>query len=105
MINFIQIFLGTLDEKMFFTFQMYDFDGDGYITAEDVRIMMSYMPFNRNGSSEVQPTNGNKGGFSPEIVSSSPGKSPTRKREGLLEVEEGKNVDYNDRINDQSEIK
>lgn len=29
---------------------MYDFDNDGYITPEDVRIMMSYMPFNRNVS-------------------------------------------------------
>jgi len=26
----------------------YDFDSDGYITPEDIRIMMSYMPFNRN---------------------------------------------------------
>jgi hypothetical protein len=26
----------------------YDFDGDGLITPEDVRIMMSYMPFKRN---------------------------------------------------------
>lgn len=27
---------------------MYDFDNDGYITPEDIRIMMSYMSFNRN---------------------------------------------------------
>ena len=33
---------------MRFTFNMYDFDGDGYITPDDVRIMMSYMPFKRN---------------------------------------------------------
>lgn len=33
---------------MRFTFNMYDFDGDGHITPEDVRIMMSYMHFNRN---------------------------------------------------------
>jgi hypothetical protein len=26
----------------------YDFDNDGYITPEDIRIMMSYMAFNRN---------------------------------------------------------
>ena len=30
---------------MKFTFEMYDFDNDGLITPEDVRIMMSYMPF------------------------------------------------------------
>ena len=33
---------------MRFTFNMYDFDNDGFITPEDVRIMMSYMPFDRN---------------------------------------------------------
>lgn len=27
---------------------MYDFDNDGLITPEDIRIMMSYMPFDRN---------------------------------------------------------
>ena len=46
--NFTKIFLGSLDEKMLFTFEMYDFDNDGYITAEDIRIMLSYMQFNRN---------------------------------------------------------
>ena len=33
---------------MKFAFEMYDFDNDGYITAEDIRIFMSYMPFNHN---------------------------------------------------------
>ena len=44
----MKIFLGDLDSKMFFTFEMYDFDNDGKITPEDVRIMMSYMPINKN---------------------------------------------------------
>lgn len=46
--NFVKVFIGDLETKMRFTFAMYDFDGDGYITPEDVRIMMSYMPFDRN---------------------------------------------------------
>lgn len=46
--NFTTIFIGDLDSKMRFTFNMYDFDDDGLITPEDVRIMMSYMPFDRN---------------------------------------------------------
>ena len=46
--NFIKLFIGNLDAKMKFTFEMYDFDSDGFITPEDVRIMMSYMSFNRN---------------------------------------------------------
>ena len=29
-------------------FNRYDFDNDDYITPEDIRIMMSYMPFQRN---------------------------------------------------------
>jgi hypothetical protein len=33
---------------MRFTFEMYDFDNDDFVTPEDIRIMMSYMPFNRN---------------------------------------------------------
>ena len=33
---------------MKFTFNMSDFDNDGYISAEDIRIIMSYMPFKRN---------------------------------------------------------
>ena len=51
LINFVEyfriIFIGNLNEKIKFTFQMYDFDNDGYITPEDIRIMMSYMPFDR----------------------------------------------------------
>lgn len=46
-LNMIKIYIGELDKKMQFTFEMYDFDNDGYITSEDVRIMMSYMAFNR----------------------------------------------------------
>lgn len=44
--NFVKIFLGDLESKIQFTFEMYDFDNDGYITTEDVRIMLSYMPLN-----------------------------------------------------------
>jgi len=46
--NFIMVYVGDLDSKMKMCFEMYDFDQDGYITPEDVRIMMSYMPFKRN---------------------------------------------------------
>lgn len=46
--NFKTIFIGNLDEKIKFTFKMYDFDNDGFITPEDIRILMSYMPFDHN---------------------------------------------------------
>ena len=55
--NFKTIFMGDLDQKMKFTFDMYDFDNDGFITPEDVRIMMSYMPFNRDICSSIQIQN------------------------------------------------
>ena len=42
---FTKIFIGDLESKIKFTFEMYDFDNDEYISPEDVRIMMSYMPF------------------------------------------------------------
>jgi len=30
---------------MRFTFDMFDFDNDELVTSEDIRIMLSYMPF------------------------------------------------------------
>jgi len=88
---------------------MYDFDNDGFITPEDIRIMMSYMPFNRNVQvNHVQSIIDTKGMDS--LSFSSRAASPTnrqrqKKREGMYQEEEGKNVDYKDRISDQEEIK
>jgi hypothetical protein len=42
---FTKVFIGDLDAKMRFTFDMFDFDNDELITSEDIRIMLSYMPF------------------------------------------------------------
>lgn len=103
--NFVMLFIGDLDSKMHFTFEMYDFDSDGMITPEDVRIMMSYMPFNRNiPVQNVQSLLEQKG---MENLSSSPGLRLNRakQREGMYQEEEGKNVDYKDRISDQEEIR
>jgi Ca2+-binding EF-hand superfamily protein len=103
--NFVKLFIGDLDSKMHFTFEMYDFDSDGHITPEDVRIMMSYMPFNRNiPVQNVQSLLEQKG---MENLNSSPGLRLNRakQREGMYQEEEGKNVDYKDRISDQEEIK
>ena len=78
---------------------MYDFDNDGYITAEDVRIMMSYMPFNREIIAQnVQSIIDQRG------MKASMNDSPSRRREsvkeGLYQETDGKNVDYADRIHD-----
>lgn len=103
--NFVKIFIGDLDSKMQFTFEMYDFDNDGFITPEDVRIMMSYMPFNRN--IPVQNVQGLLEQKGLENLNSSPTLKLARakQREGMYQEEEGKNVEYNDRVRDQEEIK
>jgi len=73
---------------------MYDFDNDGYLTGEDIRIMMSYMPFKRNVKT------------SPVIkLQQVPEDRRQKYKEGLYEDDEGKNVAYSDRITDQEEIK
>ena len=38
------VFRGVLEERIQLIFNMYDFDNDGYITKEDVRILLSYAP-------------------------------------------------------------
>lgn len=86
----------------------YDFDNDGFITPEDIRIMMSYMPFNRNVQIQnVQSILDNRGidNLTAGGKPSSPSRHQRMKvKEGLYQDEEGKNIDYNDRIHDQEEI-
>lgn len=88
--------------------QRYDFDNDGFITPEDIRIMMSYMPFNRNVQIQnVQSMIDNRG-IDNLTASGSPNNRTIQRhkqREGLYQDEEGKNINYNDRISDQEEIK
>jgi Ca2+-binding EF-hand superfamily protein len=36
------------DEKMNICFKIFDFNGDGYIQAEDVRMIISFIPRNRD---------------------------------------------------------
>lgn len=98
--NITLIFIGSLDDKIKFTFKMYDFDNDGIITPEDIRMIMSYLPFKRNGKlveENDQYTRGRRA--SPSRIKS------LNKVEGMLQESEGKNVNFSDRINDQEEIK
>ena len=109
--TFSTIFMGDLEGKMRFTFRMYDFDDDGYVTPEDIRIMMSYMTFNRNVKIQhVQSmiesrandniNNTPRGMTSPSSRALSRVQQRAKKLEGLYQDEEGKNVDYRDRMND-----
>ena len=38
------IFMSNLEEQLAFTFKLYDFDNDEYITKEDLRLFLSYIP-------------------------------------------------------------
>jgi Ca2+-binding EF-hand superfamily protein len=39
-----KIYYSNIEAKIKFAFDIYDFDRDGYITKEDARIVMSYLP-------------------------------------------------------------
>ena len=39
-----RIYFGDFEEKLKFIFEMYDFDGNGLISKEDIRTMLSYVP-------------------------------------------------------------
>lgn len=39
-----KVFVGTLDQKLKLTFKMYDCDGDGKVTRQDVRQLMAFAP-------------------------------------------------------------
>ena len=39
-----RIYFGEFNEKLKFVFDMYDFDGNGVISKEDIRMMLSYVP-------------------------------------------------------------
>ena len=57
---------------------MYDFDNDGYITPEDIRLMLSYLPFKLSQNILVDDIS-----------------------EGMLSKDEGNNRNYNDRMSEQ----
>jgi len=48
-----QVYSSNLDEKMRLTFDMFDFDNDGKITAEDVKLVLSYIPSRNHNVSAI----------------------------------------------------
>lgn len=40
----LEVYSSTLDGKLKFVFKIFDLDSDGKITAEDVRLILSYVP-------------------------------------------------------------
>ena len=70
----------------------YDFDRDGFITAEDVRLLLSYIPFRKS-----------KPGCKQNESEIKLGSEETR--EGLYDEAEGRNLDFKQRSQNQDEIK
>jgi len=48
-----KIYYSDTDTKLKFTFDMYDFDRDGYIIQEDVRLILSHVPIENSVSGHV----------------------------------------------------
>jgi hypothetical protein len=76
----------------------YDFNGDGLISKEDVRIVLSYIPFKREVTAESTEEKLSNMSLGPDGVKKT-------SKEGLYEQEEGKVLEYKDRVTDQEEIK
>ena len=101
------IYCSDLIQKMGLVFCLYDFDNDGYIQREDVKLLLSYIPLRTqemkissnslNGSSSLSQDEA-QGNFSQNKKS----KPQSRKRnqspkEGLYSPEDGKDLDVQDR--------
>lgn len=39
------VYASSLDKKMELTYKMFDFGNKGHITKEDIRLLLSYVPF------------------------------------------------------------
>ena len=42
--GFFKVYYSNLETKIKLSFDIYDFDQDGYITPDDVRLIISHMP-------------------------------------------------------------
>lgn len=75
------VYFSSLAEKMQMTFKMFDFDDDGSISKEDVRILLSYVSFRSGRAKSPIET------------------SPTK--EGMYDA---RDKDYNERTLEQDKI-
>ena len=44
----LRIYCSTFDQKTKFVFEIYDFDGDGYVSKDDISAILSYMPVTKS---------------------------------------------------------
>jgi len=53
-----KVYYSTFEEQVKLVFDIYDFDKDGFITQEDVRIILSYIPILRDEEAEEKAKEG-----------------------------------------------
>lgn len=51
--GFFKVYYSDMETKLKFAFDMYDFDRDGYLTPEDVRLILSHVPIENSVSGHV----------------------------------------------------
>ena len=108
----LEIYSSDIDGKMNLVFKIFDFDGDGKISAEDVRMILSYIPRAREQcNSSLQISNEEYKTSTTAKDESKParkkGVKPSlgkRKGEGLYFSSMGKNDDEDDRKKDTEKI-
>jgi len=93
-----RVFCGKFQEKMSLTFQMFDFNGDGFITAEDVRLVLSYIPFKTSMKKVVTKNNSESSSDSECSISS-------KEKEGMYSKTGVKAMDTASRQQTSEEIK
>ena len=47
LVGIFKLYYSDYDVKMQFIFDMFDFDGDGWISKEDIRTLMSHVPLDQ----------------------------------------------------------
>jgi Ca2+-binding EF-hand superfamily protein len=77
--GFFKVYYSSVEDKMKLAFEIYDFDCDGYIDKEDVRLVMSHIPVDSAVKKEMEG-------------------------EGRFTQENGGNMAFLDRIQTQQEI-
>jgi hypothetical protein len=77
--GFFKVYYSSVEDKMKLSFEIYDFDTDGYIDKEDVRLVMSHIPVDSAVKKEMEG-------------------------EGRFTQENGGNMAFLDRIQTQQEI-
>lgn len=86
------VYSSTLEEKMQLAFSIFDFDSDGKISAEDVNLVLSYIPSRQSGSNL-------------SVDDSSSERDTLKPQEGLYNRSEGKDMNEEERGSNQKQIR